>query len=144
MAVSNRIYGNTGFIFSLKKGSASAVLFDDVKSFELTNEPKDDSDLTFSEAASGLGVNWTLSVTAVASTDSGSLHAYLWDNAGSDVTVVLAPHGNATPSSTKPHFTLTAKIPSKPGLSNEASTGTSGASFDFELRGTSDVTKVTA
>lgn len=144
MAVSTRIKNNAGVFFSLKKGASAAVVFDDLKTYELTPEPKDDSDLTFSEAAAGTGVDWTFSGTAVTSFDSASLHTYLWTNAGSEVTVVLGAAGNTTASSTQPHLTFTAKIPLKPGVAGEAGTDGTGQEFDFELEGTSDVTKVTA
>ena len=142
MAVPTRLKGNQGFFFSLKKGSSAAVTFDDVKSYELTWEDKDTGDVTFTEALAGVGQNPALSVTAVTSFDAGSLFKYLWDNSGSDVTVTFAPKGNATTAADKPVFTFTAKIPGKPGLSNEAAAGAdgeTGAEFEFTLNGTTDV-----
>lgn len=145
MATSTRLKGKQGFILSLKKGAAAAAQFgDDVKGFELEFEDKDDADLTFAEAAGGLGSDATLTLTAVTSFDAGSLFAYLWDNPGTDLVAVIGPWGNATPSTTKPHFTGTLNTGRKPGFSNEARTTEVGAEFEVELKFSTDVTKVTA
>lgn len=144
MAVSTRVLNNSGLFFSLKLAAASAVVFDDLKTVELSNEAKDDSDLTFSEAASGVGVDWTVAGTAITSFDATSLHTYLFSNPGASVLVTVGYKGNVTPSVDKPHLQLTATISSKPGVSKEAGTDGTGADFDFELKGSTDVTKVTA
>lgn len=145
MATSSRLRGNSGLVLSIKKGAAAAASFaDDVKSYELTSDDADDSDLTFAEAAAGLTAAFTLSVTAITSFDAGSLYAYLWDNAGSDVTIVVGPWGNATPTATKPHFQMAANLGRKPGISNEARTSTEGAEFTAEFAVQGDVTKLTS
>lgn len=144
MAVSTRIAGNQGAFFSLKAGASAAVVFDDLKAYELTNEPKDDSDLTFSEAASGLGVDWTFSGTAIASDDASSLEQYLRNNVGTDVVMTLGRQGNTTPTPTKPHRKGTFKIAAEPGYAGESSTSGTGFDFEFELVGKSAVTTVTA
>lgn len=142
MAVSTRLKGNQGFHFSLKRGSSAAVVFDDVKSYDLTFEDKDAGDVTFSEATAGIGQNAVFTGTAITSFDSGSLFKYLWDNAGAaDVVVTFAPKGNAVTAVGKPVYTFTATIPGKPGLSNEAAAGAdgeTGAEFEFTLNGTTD------
>lgn len=142
MAVSTRLKGNQGFFFSLKRGASTAVVFDDVKSYELTFEDKDSGDVTFSEATAGIGQNPQLAITGITSFDTGSLFKFLWDNAGaSDVLVTFAPKGNSTTAAGKPLFSFTATLPGKPGFSNEAAAGTdgdTGAEFEFTLNGTTD------
>lgn len=144
MAVSTRITGNAGAFFSLKVGASAAVVFDDLKSYELSNEPKDDSDVTFSEAASGQAVNWTFSGTAIASDDATSLESYLRANVGQNVELVLGRNGNATASPTKPHRKGTFKIAQEPGYAGEATFSENGLDFDFELVGKTALTKVVA
>lgn len=145
MAVSTRLRGNQGLILTLKKGAATATSFaDDVKKWELTPEDADSNDITFAEAMAGLAAKWTLKLTAITSADTTSLFAFLWDNAGQDVEVVLGPYGNATATPTKPHYKFTANLGLKPGLQNEARTEKTGAEFEKELEVIGDVLKVTA
>lgn len=147
MAVSTRLKGNGGFFFSLKKGSSSAVVFDDVKTWDLAFEDKDAGDVTFAEAVAGIGQNPVLTGTAITSFDTTSLFKYLWDNAGAaDVVVTIGPKGNTTPSAAAPHLRFTASVAGKPGLNNEANADPNGAGAEFEytLNGSTDVTWVTA
>lgn len=145
MATSTRLRGKQGLIFTLKLGAAAAASYaDDIKSFELTNEETDDSDLTFAEALAGLTASWTLSVTAIISADAASLHSYLWTNPGQDVTVVVGPYGNATPTATKPHYSFVANTGRKPSIANEARTSNEGADFEHELSVVGDITKIIA
>lgn len=145
MATSSRLRGNVLPIFTLKKGAAVATSFaDDLKKWELEPAAKDDSDLTFAEAASGTGVDWTLKITTLVSFDAASLWMFLFDNAGSDVVVVLGPKGITPPTATAPHFSGTATITLPPGFSNEARTSKEGAEVEVELNYTTALTKVTA
>lgn len=147
MATSTRIRGNVNPIFTLKIGAAVAASYsDDLKAIGLTTDDKDDSDLTFAEAAAGLSKEFTLALTLLVSWDTGSLYSYLWDNAGATVAVVWGPYGNAVPTVTKPHFTFTATIDGKPAMELEAKgpSDKSGADVDVELQVVGDVTKVTA
>jgi hypothetical protein len=145
MATSNGLRGKQGFILSLKIGAGTATLLgDDVKSYELTSDDADDSDVTFAEALAGLNKVWTFSVTAIVSYDTGSLYQYLWTNPGATFAVDIAPWGNATATATKPHFTFTANANGKPGLSNTASTDTTRADFDYDFSVVGDVTPVIA
>lgn len=147
MAVSTRVRGNGGIFFSLKKGSGSAVVFDDLKSWTLEFEDKDASDVTFSEATAGVAQNAVFNGTAILSYDTGSLYKYLWDNAGAqDILVTVAPKGNASPATDKPHHTFTATISSRPGSGNEANADPNGAGaeFEFTLTGSTTPTWTTA
>lgn len=145
MATSTRLRGNEGFYLTLESaGDVSPfVAGDDVKSFEVSSDDKDDSDLTFFEAASGATKEYTVSLTAVVSFDATSLWSYLWDNQGEEVEIVLGPKGNALPSSTKPHFLGDSKINGKPTFANEARTSQEGAEFTVEFV-CDDLTKVVA
>lgn len=147
MATSTRLRGNINPIFTLKLGAGTAASFsDDLKNYTLSSDEKDDSDLTFAEAAAGTGADWTLSITALVSNDTGSLFAYLWANPGVDLLVVLAPHGNATPAATKPHYTFTMNTGFPPDLSNEAKGGSdvSGAEFEKEFKISTQITRLVA
>jgi hypothetical protein len=145
MATSARLRGKTGFYLSFKLGAAAAVLVgDDVKSWELTSDEADDSDLTFYEAAQGLTAEYTLALTSIISFDALSLWTYLWTNPGQDIAVIVGPHGNVTATSTKPHFTFTANTGRKPSIQNEARTSNEGADFEQELLVVGDITKIVA
>lgn len=143
MATSTRLRGKTGLVLTFKVGAATAVAYgDDVKSWELTSDDADDKDLTFYEASQGLTAEFTLALTAISSTDTGSLWRFFWDNPGKDITVIVGPHGNAVPSATKPHFSFVANTGRKPAISNEARTTNEGAEFEQELSVVGDVTLI--
>jgi hypothetical protein len=59
---------------------------------------------------------------------SASLWSKLWDNPGQTITLTYAPHGNATATSTQPHFTATGYAETLPTLG-----GTAGEYFTFDL-----------
>jgi len=146
MAVSTRLKGNEGFYLTFEDVGAVSpfVAGDDVKSYEVTSEDKDDSDLTFREAQDGATKEYTLSVTAIVSFDTTSFWSYLWENAGEDVEVVIGPKGNEAPTATKPHFVGTGKLNGKPTFANEARTSQEGAEFTFEFVFEGELEKVTA
>lgn len=144
MATSSRIKGNLNPVFTLKVGAAAAASYaDDLKAIGISSDDKDSGDLTFAEAAGGVGKQWTLGVTGVASWDTTALYKYLWSNAGSEVVCVWGPYGNATPTATKPHFSFSFTAV-KPDFETEASTEGTGAEFEVELKCTTDITLVTS
>lgn len=147
MATSSRLRGNVNPIFTLKLGVGAAVSYsDDLKKVSLKSEDKDDSDLTFAEAAAGLAKDWTVTLTGIISWDSGALYAYLWDNPGAEWVLTYGPYGNATPTATKPHYQITVNNSGKPGFDAEAKSpkDLTGAEFEHELYGTTDIAKLTA
>ena len=145
MATSNRLRGKSGLVFTLKIGAGSATSYaDDIKSWELVTDDADDSDLTFYEAAQGLTKVFSFNVTAIVSNDTGSLWEYLWSNPGAVFECKLGPHGNATATTTKPHFTFTANATGKPPIANEARVTPEGAEFEYTFDVVGDVTRVTA
>lgn len=129
MTVPTGIRGNSGIYFM-----ADTVEYDgDVKRVRITSEDKDDSDLTFEEAAQGETKDYRLAVTALQSTDAGSFWRYLWDNPGAEFDVTYGPHGNAVPSTGQPHFTMTCKATGKPEIGGEAKRTKDRFDFEYEL-----------
>lgn len=149
MATSSRLRGNRNPIFTIAtisptgvKGTATSYS-DDLKSFELSPKDKDGSDMTFYEAAQGLGKDWTLKLKLLVSYDTASLYKFLWTTSG-DCEIVLGPWGNATPSAAAPHFKFTAILPGPPALANEASLDPVGSEVEVEIKGTSAPLPITA
>jgi hypothetical protein len=145
MATSSRLKGKEGFYLSLKVGAGTAFVAggDDTKSWEITSDDKDDSDLTFWEAAQGQVKDYTLKLTGIVSFDVASLWMFLWANPGADVEVKLGPKGNSVAAAGKPLLTFTANTGGKPVLQNEARTSNEGAEFEHELVASTDLTLVT-
>lgn len=68
---------------------------------------------TFFDSANGGRRDFYLTVSGVQSTEAASFWRAMWADAGSEVAFIYAPHGNATASADKPHFTGTVRIPAK-------------------------------
>ncbi len=85
-------------------------------------------ELTISDAAGDVrtfcevqaGQEWKLQLDGITSLDSASLYQLLWANYGTEVAFTVAPAGNATPSSTEPHYTGTVIFDQLPPLSLNA------------------------
>lgn len=124
VSASEAVRGNAGILLKLdldQEGVGPAVEFaGDVKAVDLTPEDRDDSDVTFAEAAAGDVAVTTMNVTAIQSTKAGSLWRFCWDNAGAEVGVTYAPHGNTTPTADKPHFLSVVKLGNRPKIGGEA------------------------
>ena len=101
----------------------------DATSVVLQNEEADTDAVTFAELASGTPVQWFFEMEATSDYADGSLWDYLWDNAGSTVAFTFKPYGNASASTSQPHFTGNATIVSKPPVG-----GTANEVFTFEAR----------
>ena len=86
-------------------------------------------------------LNFSCQVEGYQDFASASLWSKLWDNPGATIALTFAPHGNATASSTQPHFTATGYAETLPTLG-----GTAGEYFVFDLNIILDgkPTKVTA
>ena len=72
-----------------------------------------------------VGGEWALSLEGVTSGDADSLYRVLWANFGTTATFVIAPNGNATASTSEPHYSGVVKFNEIPPLSlnsNETST----------------------
>lgn len=146
MTTSNRIRGNTGIVLTLKKGATAATSYsDDAKEVVISGTDKDDNDITFADVTAGALQDATIKIKAIQSTDATSLHQFLFDNQGVEVELVYGPHGNATPTATQPHFKVTKlKIENIPDIGGPARKSTEGYDFDYELKSSGTLTKVTS
>lgn len=97
----------------------------DATMVELVSQDAPGDVQTFCEQVTGQ--EWTLNLEGITSGDSASLYRVLWANFGSTGTFVVAPNGNAVPTSNEPHYEGTVKFDALPPLSlnsNETSTFT--------------------
>lgn len=134
--MSTPVRGNSGIVFTLAKHVAgvpgAAVAYDDdAKNVRITTEDKDDSDLTFAEAAQGAVKDFQITVTALQDTENGSLWRALWEGPGDTFDFVYGPHGNAVPTATKPHFTGTVVATGQPEIGVEASRDKTRGDFEY-------------
>lgn len=121
-----RIYGNRlGFRID------GTDYWCDIASYELAPSDKDDNVLTFADAAAGATSQWNLKGKAIQSFDTASFWRKVWEQAGKEITYLLAPHGNETASETQPHFTGKVRVGRKPSISSEAG-DTKGSTFEFD------------
>jgi len=93
------------------------------------------SNVTFSSAVGTLGfgdytdsLDFTCAVTGFQDVQAASLWSELFDNPGASITITYAPHGNATATSTQPHFTATGYAETVPDLG-----GAAGEFFVYDL-----------
>lgn len=107
----------------------------DLLSWTIENEEADADVITFEDAENGGGRQYFLRGSAIQSTASTAFWRYVWENSGDEgVPYTIAPHGNAVPSNTEPHFTGTLTIGPKPTIGGEADASrTSAFVFDFEF-----------
>lgn len=110
---------------------AGADYYADISKYSLEPSQSDKDVVTFADAASGAASTWTLKGTAIQSMDAGSFWQKVWSAAGTTVGFILAPLGNRTAATAKPHFTGQVKIGTKPPISGEAG-DTKGSTFEFE------------
>lgn len=92
----------------------------DVTAATITNEEGEDDVVTFCDVAAGDDRDFKLNLTAIQSTDPDSLWSYIWENSGEIVPYTYAPHGNAEPSESQPHFVGTVEIGPPPEIGGEA------------------------
>jgi len=108
MATSTRIKAN-----ALKLSIGGTDYWADFSSVTLQSEDASSDVNTFYDASLGGRRDWFFTVSGVQSTETTSFWMAAWDDAGSEVAFIYAPHGNATASSSQPHFTGTLRIPAK-------------------------------
>lgn len=70
----------------------------------------DSNSVTFAEAATGQGGDYTLNIKLTQDQAASTLWSLMWDSAGTDVAVIVKPYGNADPSAGQPHWSTTATI----------------------------------
>jgi len=77
-----------------------------------------------------VGGQWKLTLEGIVSGDAASLYQVLWANFGTKVAFTIAPNGNASPSSSQPHYKGTVVFDQLPPL---ALTSNETAKFSVEL-----------
>jgi hypothetical protein len=110
MAASTRIKANN-IIFKI--GATDYAC--DATMVELTLDDAPGDVQTFCEVR--VGGEWALQLDGITSGDSASLYRVLWDNFGTEVAFVIAPNGNATATSSEPHYEGVAIFNELPPLS---------------------------
>ena len=101
-------------IFSLHIGPYNFV--SDITRFRLYSEPLDQERVTFKRYEEGTAVKWNLEIGAVFDGGSeGSLHDYLWNNAGSIAQFIIKPFQEFDPD-LKRFYQGTLRIGQKPDL----------------------------
>jgi hypothetical protein len=110
MATSTRIKA-TNIVFKIGTTDYSC----DTNMVELTLNDAPGDVQTFCEVRPG--GEWKLQLDGVTSGDTASLYRILWANFGTTVAFTIAPNGNATASSTQPHYTGSVIFDELPPLS---------------------------
>lgn len=87
----------------------------DANLVELTLDDAPGDVQTFCETR--VGGQWSLQLDGITSGDSASLYRVLWDNFGTTAAFVIAPNGNATASTSQPHYEGTVVFNQLPPLS---------------------------
>ena len=129
MAITN---GKLKSVFALKVDAEDFTT--DVVSFELTSDDADTDSQTFAEYNAGTNREWTLNVTGVWDGGSaGSLHDYLWENAGAVADFEVQPITGVA-SASAPRYAGSIRIPNEPDISVEAGSA-STFDYDFEVIG---------
>lgn len=119
-------------IFSLHIGPYNFV--SDITRFKLFSKPLDKNRITFRRYEEGVGVKWTLEVGAVFDGGSeGSLHDYLWSNAGSTAEFIIKPYQEFDPAN-KRFYQGMLRISQKPDLAVTVAK-TSVYTYKFEVIG---------
>jgi hypothetical protein len=91
--------------------------------------------VVFSSAVGEMGfgdyadsLDYTCAVTGFQDYAANSLWTTLFTTPGADLTLTFAPHGNAVPSATQPHFTATGYAEAIPDMG-----GAAGEYFTYDL-----------
>ena len=126
MATSTRIKAN-----ALKMTIDGVDYWADFSDVSLQSEDASSDVNTFYDASLGGRRDWFFTVSGVQSTESTSFWMAAWNDAGSEVSFVYAPHGNATASANQPHFTGTLRIPAK-GSFVIGGTASADGTFSFD------------
>lgn len=87
----------------------------DANMVELTLDDAPGDVQTFCEVR--VGGQWSLQLDGITSGDATSLYRVLWDNFGSTAAFTIAPNGNASASTSEPHYTGTVVFDQLPPLS---------------------------
>lgn len=138
---STRIKGN-----ALKLTISGTDYWADLSSVTLQSEDASADANTFYDASLGGRRDWFFTVSGVQSTDTASFWRAMWSAAGTEVAFVYNPHGAASPSTTKPNFTGTVRIPAQ-GAFQIGGDASADGTFSFDgvrMDVVGDVTLATA
>lgn len=130
-----RMYETSGFeITKLKSVIVFGFGFEnyiaDATKFELSSKPLDEDYRTFKKFKNGEDNEWILKFTAIFDGGSeGSLHAFLWDNAGLTTNFIIRPLADISES--KKYYVGQARIPYRPGIKSKVD---KVATFDYEMK----------
>lgn len=114
----------------------------DGTSVVMDNEDGDAGTQTFAELENGVPVDWFFQLSALTDPAESGFWAMLWENAGSEVAFVFDPFGaGIAPTTSKPKFTGTCKIPRKPAVGGQAG---ETWTYDFRIDIIGEPTRVTA
>ncbi|HET6874650.1 MAG TPA: hypothetical protein VFH70_07720 [Acidimicrobiales bacterium] len=120
---------------------------DEVSKATIASAAADAGFVTFAQARSGGGRDYTLNMTIAQDHASGTLWDLVFTGSGTDVDGVYAPYGNAVPTVAQPHYSFTATVAEPDGdmwgAEADAST-TAVATVDVKWTLTGKPVKVTA
>jgi len=120
---------------------------DEVSKAVITSAKADSDFTSFAAARSGGSRDYTLEMTIAQDHASGTLWDLIWTGAGTEVGGVYAPYGNTTPTTSQPHYGITAVVSEPDGdfLGAEATDSTSAvAVVEVAWKLTGKPTKITA
>lgn len=132
---------------SLKLSVGATDYTAQISNCEITAEDADSDFVTFADAASGGAKVWKLKGTIVQDLETTSLWNYVWASPGSSVAALIKPHGNATASTTQPHYSgnVTVQVPDGTVIGGDADASTTSRfTVDIEWPFDARPTKVMA
>ncbi len=88
----------------------SVDVSDEVSTAKYTSAETDSDFVTFADAAAGGGRDYNFEATLAQDAATGSLWYLMFNEPGTEVPVLLKPYGNATASTSEPHFSATAVV----------------------------------
>lgn len=119
MTAPSAIQGNRGSYLLI-----DSVEFDtDALQTRITSADKDESDLTFEEAAAGDTKDFQFVGTFLQALGASTLFRKVWDAPADEYAVVWGPYGNSVPTVTQPHLLFSMKATGKPEIGAQARFG---------------------
>lgn len=83
---------------------------------EVESGPADEDDVTYAEAAAGGGRVYFLNLKMTQDMATTTLWKKVFSAAGTDVAILLKPYGNATASTSQPHYSASANVREPDGV----------------------------
>lgn len=87
-----------------------------VFSAQIESAAADSDDVTYAEANTGGGREYSLAIVLTQDMATSTLWTEIWENAGDDIAFLVRPYGNASASTSQPHFSGTANIREPEGV----------------------------